>query len=444
MLKKLISILMCVVLLLSFAACTGDKDGDLDNNGKFNQSTVKLPDYKPTSDKIKYLCTTDPARYKDPVNWEYSFAQKLKLEYDVEIEIIRTTNNELPTQAARLVLSGQSPDLIQYRAKDDPTFIKNGIVQPVDDLLSFDETVFKHLKDVNELFRYKDGKLYTFVRNYRNDGFCYYWLEDLAEAGLETPRELYYKGEWTWSKFEEYAKKLTVKGSDGSVERYGATYSQLMHTVTGETLVKYENGIYKNNLRSSKLADFFNRTSKATFEDKYIEPTSSTQDSFKGHKVSICLSARDMVDNRLHDEQKNGLVSFSPLPKWDGADKYYTPAWFGTTWIAKDAPNIDGARAFFAVYVLLISNVDPVIEEQVRALSKATKGYSDEDYAMFKEMDDYSKFTLVQVRDEGLGVNWSSTQRADFLNSVMRWNRSWASQVESNFPLLNAAINETK
>jgi len=33
MLKKLISILMCVVLLLSFAACTGDKDGDLDNNG---------------------------------------------------------------------------------------------------------------------------------------------------------------------------------------------------------------------------------------------------------------------------------------------------------------------------------------------------------------------------------------------------------------------------
>lgn len=308
-------------------------------------------------------------------------------------------------------------------------------------MLSFDEEVFKHLKDINKLFRYKDGKLYTFIRNYRNNGYCYYWLEDLAALGLETPRELYYKGQWTWSKFEEYAKKLTVKGSDGSVERYGATYSNIIHTITGQTLVKYENGVYKNNLRNAILAEFFNKTSKGTFEDKYFEPTSSTQDSLKTHMVSICLSTRDLLDNRLHEEQKNGLISFCPLPKWDGADKYYTLAGYGTTWIAK---NIDGARAFFAVYVLLISDIDPVIEEQVHALSKATKGYSDEDYALIDEMDDLSKFTLVQVRDEGLGVNWSNSQRAEFLNNVMRWNKSWAAQVETNYPLLNAAIAETK
>ena len=443
MLKKILLMLLCVILTLGVTACGGDEN-KTEGDGKFNESTVKLPNYKPTSDKVTLLATSDPKNYKNPVNWEYSFNEKLKVEYGVEIDIIRTTDNELSTKASQLVLSGQSPDLIQYRAKDDPTFIKNGLVQPVDDLLSFDEEVFKHLKDINELFRYKDGKLYTFIRNYRNNGYCYYWLEDLAALGLETPRELYYKGQWTWSKFEEYAKKLTVKGSDGSVERYGATYSNIIHTITGQTLVKYENGVYKNNLRNATLAEFFNKTSKGTFEDKYFEPTSSTQDSLKTHKVSICLSTRDLLDNRLHEEQKNGLISFCPLPKWDGADKYYTLAGYGTTWIAKNAKNIDGARAFFAVYVLLISDIDPVIEEQVHALSKATKGYSDEDYALIDEMDDLSKFTLVQVRDEGLGVNWSNSQRAEFLNNVMRWNKSWAAQVETNYPLLNAAISETK
>ncbi|MBO5199839.1 MAG: carbohydrate ABC transporter substrate-binding protein [Clostridia bacterium] len=445
MFKRVLAILLCLVMVFALAACGGGADtGDGNDDGKFSESKLKMPEYKPTSDKVQYLSTTDPARWKDPVNWEYSFLSKLKQEYNISVDFIRTTDSELPTKAAQLVLSGNSPDLIQYRAKDDPTFIKNGIVQPVDELFSFEEPVFKQLKDVNELFRYKDGKLYTFIRNYRNDGWCYYWLEDLAEAGLETPRELYYKGEWTWSKFEEYAKKLTVKASDGSVERYGATYSNIIHAITGQTLVNYEGGVYTNNLRNPELADFFNRTSKLTFEDKVVEPTSSTQDSFKSHKVTICLSGRDMLDNRLHEEQKNGLVSFSPLPKWDNADQHYTKAGFGTTWIAKDAPNPQGAAAWFATYVLLIGNVDPDIQAQVRALSRATKGYSDEDYALIESMDDLSKFTLVQIRDEGLGVNWCSTQRSEFLNSIMRWNKSWAAQLETYYPLLNAAIEETK
>lgn len=445
MLKRILSLMMCGVLVFALAACGGNEDKTDDAEGSFSeQQSVKLPDYKPTSDTVKLLGTGDGSGFKNPAQWNYSFNQKLKQEYGVEIEYISTTSSELPTKAAQLVLSGQSPDLIEYRAKDDPTFIQNNIVQPVDDLLSFDEPVFKHLKEVNENFRYKDGKLYTFIRNYRNNGYCYYWLEDLEEAGLETPRELYYKGEWTWSKFQEYAKALTVTSSDGTVSRYGAMFTSIIHPITGETLVNYNNGTYTNNLRSATLASFFNSASKMFFEDKTATATGSLNDLFVGHSVSIALSTRSMLDNVLLEEQKNGWVSFCPLPKWDNADAYYTPAGYGTTWIAQGAKNIDGARAFFAVYVLLISNIDPVIEEQVHALSRATKGYSDEDYALINEMDDLSKFTLVQVRDEGLGVNWSASQRSTFLNNVMSWNKSWASQVETYYPLLNVAISETK
>lgn len=36
-----------------------------------------------------------------------------------------------------------------------------------------------------------------------------YFNENLiSESGLENPAELWFKGEWTWSKFEEYTKQL--------------------------------------------------------------------------------------------------------------------------------------------------------------------------------------------------------------------------------------------
>ena len=60
-------------------------------------------------------------------------------------------------------------------------------------------------------------------------------MQMLAEYGLEDPRELYKRGEWTWDKFIEYCQKLTADtDGDGQVDQYGycgyeyETFEQLM------------------------------------------------------------------------------------------------------------------------------------------------------------------------------------------------------------------------
>lgn len=59
-------------------------------------------------------------------------------------------------------------------------------------------------------------KVYGYVQgNVHPDYFLYYNADLIAEAGMEDPAELWFKGEWTWSKFEEYCKELQTNLSDG-------------------------------------------------------------------------------------------------------------------------------------------------------------------------------------------------------------------------------------
>lgn len=447
MFKKIIAILASFVLIFTLTACNGsntDKGGVGDVSSK---TDMELPDYKPTKDVVIELTEGDPALYDDPTNWAYYLNSKLKAVYGCEIECIRVSHELFPTKAAQLVLSGQAPDLMQYREQDDPSFIKGGIVQPVDDLFDFSHPLWAPLKDINEQFRYKDGKLYSMIRAVRNEGYTYYWLEDLQELGLESPRDLYFKGEWTWSKFLDYAKKLTVKSTDGTVSRYGGTVNNDFHAITGQSYVKFADGEFTNNLRNSELAEFYNSLNTALFQEKVLEASTSIITSFNSHTVSMALDNRKMFENHAKELWSQGLIDFAPSPKWDGADKYYVPAGYGSSWIAKDAPNREGAAAVFAIHCYLYYEHD---EGYNKFSDSGEKRKYEGDYdtvdKLVSEMlfNTDNTFELVLIRDAGLGTNWSNGQRLEFVRGATRYNKSWASLVESNYPLLNAAINETK
>ncbi len=449
MLKRLLAFALCLAMVFTLGACGGSGSGDKDDTDKSGIGStyvaIDLPDYKPTADKIIELSEGDGSGYFNPADLgAYAINETLKEVYNVEIECIRTSHQMFSTKAAQLVLSNQAPDIMQYRPQDHYSFISNGLVQPVDDLLPYTYEGLGQFKDINEQYRYKDGKLYNFIRTYRNEGVCYYWLEDLAELGLETPRELYAKGEWTWSKFLDYAKQLTLKASDGSISRYGATVDFDFHAITGESIVKYENGGYANNLRSPKLAEYFEDVLTATFEDKILEKPSDIITSFNAHSVSMALHNRKMAEKHANALHKSQSIDFAPSPRWDGADKYYVPAARGSTWIAKNAPNPQGAAAYIAVCVYLMYYPSAEYEAAGDQNSIDQKGFDEADKAAYDELNDNSKWELVLMDDSGLGVNWSNGQRLEMVRGITTYNQSWAALVEKNYPLLNAAIEESK
>ncbi len=442
-LKKLFAITLAIALLLTVAGCGGNGKGNTDSDGFVKESTIKLPDLKIDSDKVYMLTWEDPSVLTTPSAYMYTVNEKLKQEYGVSLEYIRTINTEIEIKAAQLVLSGNSPDMITLRDRDYPNFALKGIAQPWDNYMDFSEPVFKDVKAVNDKYRI-DGKVYRYFNTYFNNGYTWYWVNDFKELGLPTPRELYYEGKWTWKKLEEYAKLLTVKDSTGTVSKYGVGYETTMHLVTGETYVKLNaDGSYSNNLSSSKLADFYNFSTRLGFEEKVRPVGTYTYDLFKEGKVSMLVYEQYFGANHLLNERLAGDVEFAPSPKWDGADKYYTPGRGTGAWLAKDAKNPEEATAFMAIWRLCSGKIDPLVIEAQKKRDEVLAGMDEEDQKLTDEMNDPSKFEIVATMDDGLGTTWSQTDRPVFEKDVFWYNKSWASSVQKYSPVLNSAINES-
>ena len=91
-----ISRLLAVVLVLSMLAtvigCGGNDNNNEDSEGFVNESTITLPDLEINSDKVYMLTWEDPSVLTTPSAYMYTVNEKLKQEYGVSLEFIRTLN----------------------------------------------------------------------------------------------------------------------------------------------------------------------------------------------------------------------------------------------------------------------------------------------------------------------------------------------------------------
>ena len=88
-------------MLATVAACgNGGKKEETDSEGFVNESQIKLPELEIDSDKVYMLTWEDPSVLTTPSAYMYTVNEKLKQEYGVSVEYIRTTNTEIETKAA--------------------------------------------------------------------------------------------------------------------------------------------------------------------------------------------------------------------------------------------------------------------------------------------------------------------------------------------------------
>jgi multiple sugar transport system substrate-binding protein len=124
---------------------------------------------------------------------------------------------EYEAKILTLLAGGAEMDAyMNKRSTDIFPMADNGYAEPLNDLIA------KHKFDMAPLAGYKDaitinGKVYCLP--FRGEAyFTYYNKKVFAQAGIPTPDTYVEKGEWTWEKFVEVAKKLAT--GDGKV--YGA------------------------------------------------------------------------------------------------------------------------------------------------------------------------------------------------------------------------------
>jgi len=154
--------------------------------------------------------------------------------------------NDTLTKTQSAVQTGTAPHIIQIYEIGTQMMLDSGIIMPIEDLgkevagdNSFDWD--KCLVPVSNYYTI-DGKLNSMPFN-SSTPILYYDRDAFEEAGLDPNRP-----PQTFAELKEYARKLTIKNDDGTVERYGFTlgivgwFVEQMVANQDATLVNNDNG----------------------------------------------------------------------------------------------------------------------------------------------------------------------------------------------------------
>ncbi len=124
----------------------------------------------------------------------------------------------------------------------------------------------------------------------------------LDDAGLEDPRDLWERGEWTWDKFNEYCQKLTQDtDGDGQIDQYGycgyeyETFEQLMMSNGG-------------NIASG--------TTETLTSDPVGQALQQMYDMYNTYNVCYPYDYEGDPSNSMRNQYTQGNIAFFPIAAW--------------------------------------------------------------------------------------------------------------------------------
>lgn len=299
--KRIIAMLLCLVMIVSLAACrnstdmssgsewewvestitkagddsnTGnDVDSDTNNVGAGNDASDNSSGKDSTTSSNKPGSTTSrvqPSGNNNTIDSKEFEGQHLKLmlgfdksdtsdivtgyfegleawmtKYKCTYEIVPTVQGYSTLQAA--VAAGDAPDLF-YQVGVFPEIVSVGLVQPIESYIPADQ---KYISQQSLEEATWAGHIYSIFSS-EGVGKTYIGFNpDLfVERGEKTPREYFEEGNWTWETFRSVAKTMTGDGIYGCYSRnfsyFGCDY----------IINIADNGSISSRLDNKEISDF--------------------------------------------------------------------------------------------------------------------------------------------------------------------------------------------
>lgn len=454
--KTIAAILLALMIAMTSLGCSENKDNekkgtDAENStvqtGKENvpednaPEELKLPDYafNLKDPVINFLSSSDGSG--EALNNQIALFKKLTgTEIQLKFEVVAW--DALQTKLASMVMAGNPPDMYKIAREVSPYLIRKDLFEPLDKYYDFNDPLWRDMKDVNKILIYKGKQLGMADGEPKVIQTIIYNKNLIEEAGLDDPRELYYKGEWTWDKFLEYARELTYDtDGDGNPDVFGASipdYASMYFAVgTGNDIVKFnEDGTITNNLRDpnfNRAFDFVNKLGQI-----WIDPVSwDVQKNFAAGKIAmIQLHYWFTAIAPLNEMKKNKEISFVPLPQDPKAEKKYGPAFITDFFIPRGCDNPYAAAAWYAFGRLNTLQPDPELKQKDLEMRRKDWGWDEEDdkMAMEEMVNNMIPVSLVGDRVPGF------TMQSHLWNQPFRQN--WSQVVEEVYPALQEAIDK--
>lgn len=244
-LKKFIALGLAAIMTLSVAACGNDTSVSGSNVAGANGGVAHYDadgtrvirmacwwdryydSYDTELDDDPTFSYTEEGEIRRADQMRFDVVAQIEEQYGVKIEWINLTYEGQRESINNSILAG-SPDADIYLvdlvmgvpAALNGYCVDLSTVLPEDDDLFTTQTTMSYLSlGESGVYLLHPVAAETTVEETYPLAFNVQLLED---AGLEDPRDLYARGEWTWEKFNEYATALTLDtDGDGVTDQYG-------------------------------------------------------------------------------------------------------------------------------------------------------------------------------------------------------------------------------
>ena len=467
--KRVISIAFVLIMTTALFGCGGRKRTPIqltlsteDSEAILSAAGIRLPDAdaaKGTGSVVNYLSWGDPYQnYSEDeiINTGYwTFENK----YGGSINYIETDYFERFDELARQVTAGTPPDLFPGGSGSTACFPMRaiqGVTQPVDDYIDYDDPLWNPVKGVADFFRL-GGKHYQIVIYSAPYSVCLYNRRVLSEYGYDDPADLYWNDEWTWDVFED----MCIDFSDPDEDRYaldGYWYAGGISDSTGQQILQIdENGKYYSNIDSPELERAWDLVYELCKNDCNYRDASGNRwalrdpSGLKDGKLLFFIEAQNFFTAPVAEIENNygaiseGELMFAPLPRDPNGDgNYYLMSDFddinGALCIINNAKNPEGAALLASC--IRFKRIDPVVQEIDRRQLKEVYLWSDEMLEMKNECQKIadSHYMFSPAGD----LNSNLNDALGFADAIPRSAspQTWASLKESNRDRIEYYIDE--
>ncbi len=216
---------------------------------------------------------------------------------------------------------GNTPDIFSVAIEGFSMSTKTGLLTDLEQIINNDADAQKVLSDIEpnllSQMRSRPGGQLNFFPTEWNNIVVYYNKDIFDEAGIAYPSD-----DWTWEQFRETAKKLTIRKSDGTAERYGYTIPPYQFGLA-PFLFSNKTSILDSNWEKSNVKDpafretleFLNTIANVDKSTPVYDSAIMDIDLFKQGKTAMFSAGHWVVRSIQDSGMKNVGVAMMPTAK---------------------------------------------------------------------------------------------------------------------------------
>lgn len=368
----------------------------------------------------------------------------------------RDTSRPSPFETEKLALlvaSGDGPALVSAGPGEYPIWPARGLLKEVDGWMNPDDNTF-HKGLLNGL-SYNGKHYFLQAADYAPASGIVYNHNMFLSQGLELPRELAKKGQWTYDKFREYARLWNVdENQDGVYERYGYETGRWEAWFASNDASFYEvkpDGSLVNNMKNPKTTEVWDFLKAGVQSKEFKWGWDGINDIETGKCVMLSGGMNYAFDEmgfstKVNAKQNGFKYDWAPMPRSksnvnsDNPHDTYVPF----MWARAIGQNAKNAEIGFAWYWYWMSHHEDILID----------GKAQQTFAQRLEKMNPVQRELHLLDEKIRSGAWPQKLQnfsgcpnfgwEDFVWQVVVYGGSYAAQYEKNLTKMEKALKDLK